>query len=214
MGVDLRFETRCSSRLMGVYGGGSRTYLICPNLDHISFSPTLLAVISLNHQEGLSSLFSSLAVFSMYVSHKFSCSILLAYYSEFPDQLKPCSLPQLLHFPAYTDWWVLLSHSHIPLPETEWISSLPLPHLALHSRGWVVPRAVCVLTVHIQCIQAWGCRPFFGSAVRFWCRACRRCQHGGQSSTKSYASGLLTLSDHIRRCYFQVHCINLYFYLM
>ena len=133
----------------------------------------------------------------------------------FPYQLKPYRLPHVFNFPAHPDWWVLLGHSHIPLPKSSWIFPLTFPHLALHSGGWLVTHAVFVLTVHRQCIQYWVWRPLFCSAVRCWCRSHIWCQHGVWSSPMSYSSVLLSLSDHNRRRCFQMHCIiNLYFYLM
>ena len=107
-----------------------------------------------------------------------------------------------------------MGHSRIQLPESAWLSLLKLSHLAFNSAFWVVIHAVCISTVHLQYIQAWVWRTLFCSVVCCWCRSHIWCRHGGQSSSNTSPSGLLTLYDHSRRSFFRVQFINLYFYLM
>ena len=125
---------------------------------------------------------------------------------ELTDQFKTYRLPHKYHLTVYQYWWLLLDHSHLTLPESAWLSLLHLPHLDLKSWGGVVANTVCVSTVNIRCIQAWGWIPLFCSAFRCWYHAHRWCRHDGLSYPMLSTYGILPLYCHNWRRCFQVHC--------
>ena len=169
---------------------------------------------SLTNDKACLSYFSSLEVLSLYLRHALLCSIFLASVWLIAGLIEALYVASSTSFSRISR---LMGASGSLPSTTAWVSRtilLTLPRLALHSVGWVVSRAVYVSTVNFQCIQYWRLRPSFFYAVHFWFHGRRWSRHGGLSSPKFSASGILTLSDNNQKCCFQVYCINLYFYLM